>query len=153
MRVHRCAVPCNLRPVQLGEPSHPGNLKRQQRRLTNLIPILLQFRAISNGLYGSEDHHALVRANVVAHMRQHKADFESFLGETWHQYITDMSHDGTWGDELTLVRFCRRFGDGSRRQRCCLNFQSTRRSIASCLMLGDPGAQYRASRGHRFLCV
>lgn len=62
-----------------------------------------QFRAISNGLYGSEAHHALVRANVVSYMRQHKADFEPYLGETWQRYITDMSHDGTWGDELTLV--------------------------------------------------
>ncbi len=62
-----------------------------------------QFRAISNGLYGSEAHHALVRANVVSYMRQHKADFKPYLGGTWQQYITDMSHDGTWGDELTLV--------------------------------------------------
>lgn len=44
---------------------------------------LLQFRSISNALYGSEQHHSLVRDTVVRYMAANKAEFEPYLGEDW----------------------------------------------------------------------
>lgn len=69
-----------------------------------VLTAALQFRSISNALYGSEQHHALVRDTVVRYMAANKAEFEPYLGEDWRRYINDMATDGTWGDELTLVR-------------------------------------------------
>ena len=43
----------------------------------------LQFRSISNALYGSERHHSLVRDTVVRYMAANKAEFEPYLGEDW----------------------------------------------------------------------
>lgn len=65
-----------------------------------------QFRAISFGLYGTQRHHAYVRRQAVAFMRQHPADFQAFLGEEWSVYLREMGRDGTWGDELTLRALC-----------------------------------------------
>lgn len=69
-----------------------------------------QFRSISNALYGSEQHHGLVRDTVVRYMAANKAEFEPYLGEDWRRYINDMAADGTWGDELTLRACCDAYG-------------------------------------------
>lgn len=45
-----------------------------------------------------------LRQKAVDHMEQHKADYEGFLGENVDEYLKEMHEDGTWGDELTLVR-------------------------------------------------
>mmetsp|Transcript_19671 Transcript_19671/g.59471 ORF Transcript_19671/g.59471 Transcript_19671/m.59471 type:complete len:255 (+) Transcript_19671:318-1082(+) len=65
-----------------------------------------QFRAISMNLYGSQDHHDLVRDKVVRHMYKNRDEFQPFLGEDWHRYMKDMVCSGTWGDELTLKACC-----------------------------------------------
>lgn len=41
----------------------------------------------------------------VATCREHSEDFAPFLGESFEGYAAAMGRDGTWGDELTLVRF------------------------------------------------
>lgn len=35
--------------------------------------------------------------------RANEAEYGCFLGEDFHEYLTEMSLSGTWGDELTLV--------------------------------------------------
>lgn len=62
-----------------------------------------QFRAISQELFGTQDHHRLVRAEVVAHMTCHSPEYRAYFApEEWDAYIAKMSQDGEWGDELTL---------------------------------------------------
>jgi hypothetical protein len=66
-----------------------------------------QFRSLSACLHGSPAHHGHVRGRVAAHLRAHQSHFESFLGEEGFAcYVSEMARDGTWGDELTLVRRC-----------------------------------------------
>lgn len=62
-----------------------------------------QFRSLSYQLYGSQKHHAYVRARAVAHMRQNRADFEVFFepGE-FDDWVESMAGLRKWGDELTL---------------------------------------------------
>jgi len=62
-----------------------------------------QFRAISQELFGTQDHHAAVRAEVVGYMERHATDYSVFFeaGE-WNDYLSKMGMLKTWGDELTL---------------------------------------------------
>lgn len=62
-----------------------------------------QFRAVSFGLYGTQDYHQSVRQRAVEYMRGHTQDYAAFLGENVDDYLNSMEQPGTWGDELTLV--------------------------------------------------
>ena len=71
-----------------------------------------QFRALADQLLGSQRHHEIVRAAAVAHMRA-AADYFGMFFETadeFHDYLTDMGHSCTWGDELTLRAAVEAFG-------------------------------------------
>ncbi len=45
-----------------------------------------------------------VRKQAVMHIKQESEYFEAFLGEEFDAYCNEMGQEGTWGDELTLVR-------------------------------------------------
>ena len=67
-------------------------------------PCLLQFRSISYGLFGTEAYHKAVRRKAIVYMREHQSDFEAFLGDDFDSWVKELSHNDSWGDELTLVR-------------------------------------------------
>ena len=63
-----------------------------------------QFRSAAFNLFGSQEHHAVVRASAVEHMRRH-ADFFGMYFEghaEFAKYLREMGRSRTWGDELTL---------------------------------------------------
>jgi hypothetical protein len=64
-----------------------------------------QFRAISYELFGSQQHHHVVRTRIVTHLRAHSHMFSFYVGEDeeWLRYLEKMSRKQTWGDELTLT--------------------------------------------------
>ena len=71
-----------------------------------------QFRALADQLFGSQEHHAFVRALAIAHM-QAQSDFFSIYFEDereWNEYIRGMARSRTWGDELTLRACVEAFG-------------------------------------------
>jgi len=64
-----------------------------------------QFRALSFNLFGSEDHHQLVRETCVAHILSTEEDYKIFFDENeneFERYCQEMAMSRTWGDELTL---------------------------------------------------
>ena len=63
-----------------------------------------QFRGLAFNLFGSQEHHATVRKACVAHMKTHADFFQVFFDgkREFERYVDKMSHDRTWGDELTL---------------------------------------------------
>jgi hypothetical protein len=75
-----------------------------------------QFRALSLGLYESEDRHAEVRANIVQHLRENPETYFQFVenGEVFADYVNRISQDGQWGDEVTLRAFEQCSGRGVR---------------------------------------
>lgn len=108
-------------------PSDPAlhyrqDLQAQEQRLVNRLYSLglemevqagdgnCQFRSLSRCLYGTPVHHAFVRQKAVAYIKQHRADFEAFLGEDFKTYVREMARDGVWGDELTLRAVSESFG-------------------------------------------
>jgi len=63
-----------------------------------------QFRALSHELYGTQDLHAEVRAQVVGFLDARSEEFSFFVGDDaeWARYLASMRALRTWGDELTL---------------------------------------------------
>ena len=70
-----------------------------------------QFRAVSQQLFGSEEHHMLVRERAVSYMIERKAEFSCFFpGRAFDRYLTKMARSREWGDELTLRAICNALG-------------------------------------------
>ena len=65
------------------------------------------FRALSLGLYGSEDRHAEVRANIMQHLRENPERYSAFVetDEVFADFVNRMSQDGEWGGHRTLRAF------------------------------------------------
>lgn len=63
-----------------------------------------QFRALSHELFGHQRWHLFVRQKVVDWLVSNPDNFSVFVGNSddWRQYISTMSQNRTWGDELTM---------------------------------------------------
>lgn len=62
-----------------------------------------QFRSCSWNMFGSEEHHKVVRSRAVQHMREHKDEYGVFFeDDDFEKYLKNMARSGTWGDELSV---------------------------------------------------
>lgn len=62
-----------------------------------------RFRALSQNLFGDQDNHAILRMQIMDHMKKYSDHYQDFAAdEAFQQYLKRMSHDGAWGDNLTL---------------------------------------------------
>lgn len=61
-----------------------------------------QFRALADQLYASEEHHAAVREQVIAQLRQASDRYCGFVPGRFDDYVAEMARDCTWGDHVTL---------------------------------------------------
>jgi len=64
------------------------------------------FRCISEGVYGTQKHHMMVRQRCVDYMRSHQEDFEPFVfgysDLPWDHYLFELKKVETWGGYLEL---------------------------------------------------
>ena len=61
------------------------------------------FRAVSHQLYGTATYHLQVRALGIEHLRYHPESFiESNIEYSWLEYLSNMSRQGTWCDNLII---------------------------------------------------
>ena len=67
-----------------------------------------QFRALSWQLYGTQNLHGTVREDVVKWMRNNASSFMPYFDgkSEFEAYLTQMSRNRTWGDELTVRAAC-----------------------------------------------
>ncbi|XP_006339296.1 OTU domain-containing protein DDB_G0284757-like [Solanum tuberosum] len=62
-----------------------------------------QFHSISDQIYGSCEHHKLVREQVVKQLKFYGELYEGFVAvEEYDEYLKRMSNCGEWGDNVTL---------------------------------------------------
>jgi len=109
------AIP--LEPKIFPKPPSAGSEVIQQRRerLSQLLrehgvrerPVEgdgnCQFRALADQLYGSEDHHAAIREQVIDQLRAEPHRYKGFVeGGNYDDYVAEMARNGTWGDHVTL---------------------------------------------------
>ncbi|XP_022808034.1 OTU domain-containing protein 1-like [Stylophora pistillata] len=61
------------------------------------------FKSISHQLYGDSSHHAEIRALEVTYLIENPEQFlESVEDTPWVQYLSDMSKQGTWADNIII---------------------------------------------------
>ncbi|KAK7392476.1 hypothetical protein VNO78_20915 [Psophocarpus tetragonolobus] len=61
-----------------------------------------QFRALSDQLYNTPDHHKYVRKQVVNQLKSHPEIYEGYVPMEYGEYLEKMSKSGEWGDHVTL---------------------------------------------------
>ncbi|KAI8464234.1 MAG: hypothetical protein J3K34DRAFT_441192 [Monoraphidium minutum] len=61
-----------------------------------------QFRALSDQLYRSPDHHGAVRARICQHLAARPDRYSGYVTEPYGPYVAGMARPGTWGDHVTL---------------------------------------------------
>ncbi|MCI03314.1 OTU domain-containing protein, partial [Trifolium medium] len=66
----------------------------------NFIPRC--FRALSDQLYNTPDHHKFVRRKVVNQLKSHPDIYEGYVPMKFSEYLENMSRSGEWGDHVTL---------------------------------------------------
>lgn len=61
-----------------------------------------QFRALSDQLYQTSEHHRIVRKKVVNQLKSHREKYEGYVPMDYDDYLKKMSKSGEWGDHVTL---------------------------------------------------
>ena len=61
------------------------------------------FKSISHQLYGDSSHHVEIRAIGLGYLTDNPERFiEKVVDMTWLQYLSDMSIQGTWADNIKI---------------------------------------------------
>jgi len=70
---------------------------REQARDGNCL-----FRSFSDQLYGSPDHHALVRDRCSQYIASERNYFEQFIAEPFEEFLARIQREGEWGDDVEI---------------------------------------------------
>ncbi|XP_074309232.1 OVARIAN TUMOR DOMAIN-containing deubiquitinating enzyme 12 [Silene latifolia] len=68
-----------------------------------------QFRALSDQMFKSPEHHKFVRKEVVKQLKEQKSSYESYIPMKYKHYYKKMAKSGEWGDHVTLQAAADRF--------------------------------------------
>lgn len=60
------------------------------------------FRSFSDQVYGTPDHHALVRDRCSRYIASERNYFEQFVTEPFDQFLDRMCREGEWGDDVEI---------------------------------------------------
>ncbi|RZB61149.1 OTU domain-containing protein isoform B [Glycine soja] len=61
-----------------------------------------QFRALSDQLYRSPEHHKHVRKEIVKQLKDHRSLYECYVPMKYKKYHKKMAKTAEWGDHVTL---------------------------------------------------
>ncbi|CAI9097988.1 OLC1v1034525C1 [Oldenlandia corymbosa var. corymbosa] len=61
-----------------------------------------QFRALSDQIYRTQEHHEFVRQQVVGQLEANPEMYEGYVPMEYSEYLSRMSKSGEWGDHVTL---------------------------------------------------
>ncbi|XP_028776073.1 uncharacterized protein LOC114732862 isoform X2 [Neltuma alba] len=68
-----------------------------------------QFHALSDQLYGTPEHHSVVRRQAVNQLKSHQI-YEGYVPMEYGEYLEKMSKSGEWGDHVTLQAVADSYG-------------------------------------------
>lgn len=61
-----------------------------------------QFRALSDQIYRTPEHHKFVRQQVAKQLKSHPEIYEAYVPMAYGDYLKKMTKGGEWGDHVTL---------------------------------------------------
>jgi hypothetical protein len=61
-----------------------------------------QFRALSDQLYRTPEHHKFVRKSVVTQLKTTPDAYSNYVPMKYIDYLKNMAKNGEWGDHVTL---------------------------------------------------
>lgn len=61
-----------------------------------------QFRALSDQLYRTPEHHKFVRKQILNQLKSHPEMYEGYVPMAYSEYLNKISKNGEWGDHVTL---------------------------------------------------
>lgn len=61
-----------------------------------------QFRALSDQVYRTTEHHQFVRQQIVNQLKLHADIYEGYVPMAYDDYLKNMAKVGEWGDHVTL---------------------------------------------------
>eukprot|EP00466_Bigelowiella_natans_P002038 jgi/Bigna1/90373/estExt_fgenesh1_pg.C_680074 len=69
------------------------------------------FRTISRLIYGTPEHHAMVRAKILEYIQTEAVFFGQYIfDEDFNQYLERMKQPGEWGGEVEIRAACEMYG-------------------------------------------
>ncbi|KMZ69321.1 OTU-like cysteine protease-like [Zostera marina] len=69
-----------------------------------------QFRAISDQLFKTPEHHKYIRKHAVKQLKEFQSLYEGYVPMKYKRYCKKMKKSGEWGDHLTLQAASDKFG-------------------------------------------
>ncbi|KAJ7972373.1 OTU domain-containing protein [Quillaja saponaria] len=84
-----------------------------------------QFRALSDQLYHTPEHHKLVRQSIVNQLKTQPEIYKEYVPMEYGDYLEQMSKSGEWGDHVTLQAAADSYGTkifviASFKDTCCI---------------------------------
>lgn len=80
----------------IAAPSSPY-LVREQARDGNCL-----FRSFSDQLYGTPEHHGLIREKCSKYIASERNYFEQFVAEPFDDFLARIQREGEWGDDVEI---------------------------------------------------
>ncbi|KAF2947670.1 hypothetical protein DAI22_02g385800 [Oryza sativa Japonica Group] len=69
-----------------------------------------QFRALSDQLYQSPDHHEFVRQQIMSQLKSNRDAYDGYVPMAYDDYLEKVSQNGEWGDHVTLQAAADKYG-------------------------------------------
>ncbi|KAL6633301.1 hypothetical protein ACP70R_025972 [Stipagrostis hirtigluma subsp. patula] len=89
-----------------------GNCQRHasQSNDDNIMFSIPQFRALSDQLYQSPDHHEFVREQIINQLKSNRDAYDGYVPMAYDEYLEKVSRNGEWGDHVTLQAAADKYG-------------------------------------------
>lgn len=84
-------------PRAQGPPVPAPFLVREQARDGNCL-----FRSFSDQVYGTPEHHALLRDRCSQYIASERNYFEQFVAEPFDEFLARIQREGEWGDDVEI---------------------------------------------------
>ncbi|XP_078432650.1 cysteine proteinases superfamily protein [Wolffia australiana] len=92
----------------LGNGNHDHERLNQRLSAYGLIEMKVsgdgncQFRALSDQIFKSAEHHKFVRKTIVQQLKDQRSFYEGYVPMSYKKYCKKMGKSGEWGDHVTL---------------------------------------------------
>ncbi|OEL36669.1 hypothetical protein BAE44_0002312 [Dichanthelium oligosanthes] len=78
------------------------------KRFYPMVPV--PFRALSDQLYQTPDHHEFVREQIISQLKTNRDAYDGYVPMAYDDYLEKVARNGEWGDHVTLQAAADKYG-------------------------------------------